>query len=401
MHRKIVLCVAVGSAGILALAGCSKSTSTSTSTSASPSSSGSSAPAGSGPAGSGAAAGSGGTINIGAVFSLTGSAASYGAMAKPGVQLAVDEINAAGGINGKKINISFEDNQLQPSLAATGAQKLLGENIKIIFTHGSSITAAIEKVTAGKDVLLANVAAQSDAVVANPQVYSFIPTNNDELGHMASLMLKRGDKTLAVIHSDDDYGKSASAAVEAAYKKDGGTVVDEESHPPGATDMRTQLIKIRGTNPSAIAVLSNTGEIAHIVQQARQLDIKAELFGADSSLSPSEFTTAGDSYNGYMGVAIRFDPTKNAAAQAFEQKFKASTGQEPNNYAAIAYEAMKQIGEGMKKADGDDPAKIGAYLMTIKNVDGSLGAMTMGADRVIQFPYYDWIIKDGKVTALD
>jgi len=101
-------------------------------------------------------------------------------MARGGIDIAVAEINPAGGVNGRKIEVKYEDNQQQPVSAAIEAQKLVGDGIKVIFTHGSSMTAAVTKVTESKDVLLANIASQSDVVVAHPQVYNFIPTNNME-----------------------------------------------------------------------------------------------------------------------------------------------------------------------------------------------------------------------------
>jgi branched-chain amino acid transport system substrate-binding protein len=345
---------------------------------------------------------SGDTITFGAVLSLTGSAASYGQNARGGMDVAVDEINAAGGINGKKVVVDYEDNQLQPATAATAAQKLVGQGVKIIFTHGSSITAAITKVTSGKGVIVPNMAAQSDAVVADPQVYSFIPTNNMELGHLADMAYTtlKGRK-LAVIHSDDDYGKSASAAVVDAFQKLGGTVVANESHPPGTTDMRTQLIKIQAATPDVTAVLSNTGEIGHIVQQARELKLGGELVGADSALSQNDMTTAGDAYNGFKGVAIRFDPDRNDLAKQFAAKFQAKVGAAPNNYAAISYEAVKAVAKAIGNNGGNvDVDKIGQYLLTMKNVDGTLGPMTFGSNRVIEFPYYEWVIANGKITPL-
>lgn len=380
MNRRAITAISLVAAASLALAGCGSSGSSSES--------------------SGSGDNSTDPIKIGAVLSLTGGAASYGEMAKGGLDLGVAEINAAGGVNGRPLEILYEDNQLQPATAATAAQKLTGEGVKVIFTHGSSITAAITKVTEGQDVILPNIAAQSDVVTAAEQVYSFIPTNSMELGHLADLAKSRGAKTLAVIHSDDDYGKSASNAVIEAFEAGGGTVVANESHPPGTTDMRTQLIKIQAAAPDATAVLSNTGEIAHIVKQARELGLAGDVMGADSALSPSEFTTAGDAYNGFIGVAIRFDQEKNADAKAFAEKFEAEVGKPPNNYAAIAYEGIKLVAEGMKSAGGDDPQKIGAYLLTVKNVEGTLGTMSFLPNRVIEFPYYEWIIKDGAVTPL-
>ncbi len=341
-------------------------------------------------------------LTFGAVLSLTGGGAAYGAMARGGLDIAVAEINAAGGIGGRQVNIQYEDNQQQPALSATGAQKLVGSGAKIVFVHGSSMTAATATGLQGKDVLLANLAAQSDSVLdAAKSVYSFLPTNNMELGHLAGLAYtKLGLKTLAVEASDDDYGKSATSALTDAFKKLGGQVVAIETHTPGSVDMRTQLIKIRGANPQALAVLANTGEIGHVIKQARDLNINATLMAVDSALNPTEFASAGAAFEGVVGVAIRFDPARSADAKKFADTFNAKYGMQPNNYAAIAYEAMKVIAKGIAEVGADDPAKVGQYLLGVKGYSGILGTMSFNSNRVVEFPYFDWKYANSQVTAL-
>lgn len=334
-------------------------------------------------------------IVLGAILSLTGGGASYGEMARGGIDIAVNEINDAGGIDGRPVEVKYEDNQLQPANAALAAQKLTGDGVRIIFSHGSSLTAAVTEVTDGQDALVANIAAQSDVVVAHPQVYSFIPTNSMELGHLSGLAYdKRGARTMAILHSDDDYGDSASAAVTESFEALGGEVVANESHPPGTTDMRTQLLKIRDTSPDALVVLSNTGEIGHIVKQAREMRIEADIMGADTALAPSEAETAGEAYNGMIGVAIRFDKETNPEAKAFAETFQAEYGMEPNNYAAIAYEAMRLLAVAMEE-NGDDPETVGEALLEVQDVEGILGPMTFNSERIVEFPYYEWEFDNG------
>lgn len=355
------------------------------------------------PAGAAPAPTPGAPLTVGAVIPLSGGQASYGAMAKGGIDIAVAEVNAAGGVlGGRPVVVSYEDNQGLPAQSATSAQTLVGKGNKIVFTHGSSVTQAISKVTADKNVLLANMAAQSDAVIAaSPQIYSFLPTNNMELGHLAELAYtKLGLKTLAIEASDDDYGKSATAAVSDAFKKLGGEIVATEIHAPGAVDMRTQLIKLRGTNPKALAILANTGEIGNVIKQARELNLDATLMGADSTLSPSEITTAGPAFEGVVGVAIRFDPARTASAKKFAETFQNQIGFEPNNYAAISYEAAKVVLKGVDKIGADDPAQLGKYLLGVNGYDSILGPMSFNPNRVVEFPYYDWKYTNNSVAPL-
>jgi branched-chain amino acid transport system substrate-binding protein len=351
-----------------------------------------------------ASGGGGGTgdLTLGAVIPLSGGQASYGEMAKGGLDLAVKEINDAGGVNGRQVVIEFEDNQGVPANSATAAQTLMGKGINKIFTHGSSVTAAIYNVTKDSDILLANMAAQSDAVIgASPQVYSFLPTNGMELGHLAELAYtKLGLKKLAIQSSDDDYGKSASKAVIDAYTALGGEVVAHEVHAPGTVDMRTQLIKIGDADPDALAVLANTGEIGQVFKQAKELGIDATLMGADSALSPSEIETAGEAMEGATGVAIRFDPTRSDAAAKFAADFEAANGKAPNNYAAISYEAARNVLAGIA-AGNEDPGPLGEYLLGVQGYDSILGEMSFNENRIVEFPYYEWKFTGGEITPLE
>jgi branched-chain amino acid transport system substrate-binding protein len=385
--RKTLWLAAAGLTGIATLAACSGNGSSATTT---------------GNSTSGAASGS--AYTIGVTIPLTGSAASFGVVASGGMNIAAAEINAAGGINGHKLVLKYEDDQLVPATGATDMQDLASSKVSLVLTGGSSVVTAELPAAASNKMLLVNVAAQDDTFLANPNYFTFIPTNDEELGKLASLVYTTKQlPKVAVIHSNDAYGASAAAAFISGYQALGGTVTDEEEHPEGTTDYSTYLLKIRASNPQGLVILSNTGEIGHIVAQSRQLGLTVPLFGADSALSPGDITTAGSAMNGVEGVAVNFSPASSAAATAFTNTFKSQNkGTAPNSYSAISYIAVHELADAIKATGGDDPAKIAAYLHGIKSVSTILGDATpVPGKPVITYPIYEWQYANGAVTQLN
>jgi branched-chain amino acid transport system substrate-binding protein len=391
MGRPRTLWLAIaGLTSLATLAACSSSGSGSSATTSGTSSSS-----------SGTGSSSSGAYTIGVTIPLSGSAASFGVVASGGMNIAAAEINAAGGINGHKLVLKYEDDQLVPATAATDMQDLASNNVSLVLTGGSSVVEAELPAAATHNMLLVNVAAQDDIFLTNPRYFTFIPTNNMELGQLAALVYTQRHLTkVAVIHSNDAYGASASAAFISGYKALGGTVTDEEEHPEGTTNYSTYLLKIRASNPQGLVILSNTGEIGHIVAQSRQLGLNVPLFGADSALSPGDITTAGSAMNGVEGVAVNFSPTSSAAATKFYNTFKSENkGTAPNSYSAICYITVNEIADAIKATGGTDPTKIAAYLHGIKSVPTILGTATAVPGKpVITYPIYEWLYTGGAVT---
>jgi len=341
---------------------------------------------------------------IGVTIPLTGSAASFGVVSSGGMNIAAAEINAAGGIDGHKLVLKYEDDQLVPATAVTDMQDLASSNVSLVLTGGSSIVRAELPVATKHNMLLVNVAAQDDTFLTDSHYFTFIPTNNEELGQLASLVYKTKHLSkVAVIHSNDAYGASAAAAFISNYKALGGTVTEEEEHDEGTTNYSTYLLKIRASNPQGMVILSNTGEIGHIIAQSRQLGLSVPLFAADSALSPGDIQTAGSAMDGVEGVAVKFQPGSSTAATKFSDTFKANNkGIAPNSYSAISYIAVNELAAAMKTTGGDDPVKIAAYLKGIKSVSTILGEATpVPGKPVITYPIYEWLYSGGAVTQLN
>lgn len=329
---------------------------------------------------------------------LSGASASFGEASRGGMELALEDIEAAGGV-GADLNVMFEDNELQAEASITAYQRASGKNPVAIMTAGSSVVLALNPLAEQDEILLANIGAQSPALIAPdlPFVYNFIPTSAAEASRLADRMVNDDDITkVAVLAVDNDYGKDTSAAFETAFKKEGGSVSAHEIHALGGSDMRTQLTKIKASDAEALVLVSNVGEIGHAVAQTAELKLDLPLYGFTYALSPDNFEIAGDAMNGLKGVAVSF-LNSNDKAKSFAERYEKAYGVWPNVTAAVSYDSMMIIADGLREV-GNDRAALIKYVAGVKNREGIFGETTMTPERQVEFPLNEYMIKDGEIT---
>lgn len=330
---------------------------------------------------------------------LSGASASFGEASRGGVELALEDIEAAGGINGGTLEVLFEDNELSPETSVTVYQRGIDKNPVAVMTAGSSIVLALNPLAEQDEVLLANVGAQSPALISPdlPFVYNFIPTSAAEATRLAERMAgEDGIGSVAVLAVDNDYGKDTSAAFEEAFEAEGGEVAAHEIHALGGTDMRTQLTKIKATDAEALVLVSNVGEVGHSAAQAAELGLDLPLYGFTYALSPDNFEIAGGAMEGMKGVAVSF-LSSNDAAKDFAERYESAYGVWPNVTAAVAYDATMILADGLREV-GNDRAALIEYVAGVSGHEGVLGTTTMTEDRQVDFPLNEFLIKDGEIT---
>lgn len=339
----------------------------------------------------------GAEIKIGAIFPLTGSAAEYGKRAMQGAQLAVDGINETGGVKGRNIKLYIEDSQGDSKQAAAIMNKWVSEGgypvVLCLTTGETSVIAPIAQ--ENKVVLITGTVAPN---VTEKGGYIFRNASNLILNANAmmdvcldSLKLKR----LAIIGLEID----AHLAVEDYVKKEfvarGGEVVAVENGQRGQTDFRTQLTKIKGSNPDALYILGYA-EIGTMMKQARELGIKAQFFGDPSTESPEVIRIAGNAAEGTIYTRSAFDPADtNTAVQGFEKNYLQRYGEAGDEYAAEFFDSMHLIALAIEKY-GATPDAIRRGLLEIKDYPGASGRTTFLPNRDVAKPVVIKIIEGGK-----
>jgi branched-chain amino acid transport system substrate-binding protein len=307
---------------------------------------------------------SGDVIKIGANLELSGGVASYGKSINDGAKLAIEEINAAGGIDGKKLELIAVDNKSETA-EATSAAIRLAEQEKVVAmlapaTSGNSV-ATVQIANKHKVPMVTgsgtapNVTVNDDGSV-NEYAFRtcFIdPFQGTVAANFATNEL--GAKNVAIFADNaSDYAKGLAASFKETIEANGGTVVAEEAYVAKDVDFKSTLTNIKGKNPDFIFIPGYYEEVGLIVKQARDLGITVPLMGADGWDSPKLVELAGeDALNNTFITNHYSSEDPDAKIQEFVKAFKSKYSEAPNAFHALGYDSIYFIVDAIKRVDGD------------------------------------------------
>lgn len=340
---------------------------------------------------------------IGVITPMTGDAATYGIATKRGVDLAVNEVNAAGGINGKRLRCIYEDSKAEPKEAVNALNKLVEiEKVPVILgAFVSRATLAVAPMANERKAVLFSASSTADDIKnAGDYVFRNVPTNNSQ-GKTAALFVlqKLQKKDVAVLYQNNDYGKSLSDAFIEEFESRGGNIVLKESFERGQRDFRNVLTKVKAANPEIIFFPGNYEGCALILKQSREIGVTADFVGGDGAYSPELFKIAGDAAEGsyYTLMAMGYG-VADREIDRFSRNFKSAYNEEPDVYAAYAYDAVGMIADAIKSGGySADGIKDSLYNLTYKGVTG-ITKMDMYGE--VDKPYYIQKAENGAFTLL-
>lgn len=301
------------------------------------------------------------SITIGGIFPLSGAVAVYGVECRNGINLAIDEINAAGGINGQQIVLISEDDEGDAAKSVNAYKKLTTEDGArlIIGSLTSGCTIAITTLAQANGVVQLAPAATAVAVTdAGNYIYRACytdPFQGRVGGKFAAENMKA--KTAAILYDiGNDYSVGLTENFVAAFNENGGTVVAQESYSTGDKDFNAQLTKIKKSNPDVVYLPDYYGTVALIAKQLRAQGIDVPIIGADGWDGLT--SNAGDEVlNGYYSNHYAAD-SDSAKVQSFVKAFKAKYSKEPNAFAALGYDCVYLLKDAIIKAGSTEPAKV-------------------------------------------
>ncbi|MQY50335.1 ABC transporter substrate-binding protein [Rhodocyclus tenuis] len=299
-------------------------------------------------------------IKIGIAEALTGGAAQYGVAISNGFQLAAEEINAKGGINGNKITLVIEDEQGKKEESINVFKKLIFQDkVLMIFgpTLSNSMFAAGPVANAAKTVVFGTSVTANGITDVGPYVFRNSVMESDVLPVTVATATKHYQlKKVAVIYGNDDaFTKSGYDVFKKVLEEQKLPVTTTETYVKGDVDFKAQLTKIKGSNPDAVVCSCLAEEAANIMLQARGLGIKAPFIGGNGFNSPKLFEIsklAGEgTFVGSPWSNTNPAPANQAFVAAYQKKYKA----EPNQFAAQAYDALNVAAAALKdiKLSGD------------------------------------------------
>jgi len=304
----------------------------------------------------------GATIRIGAIDPLTGTFATYGEPIRDGMLLAVDEINAKGGINGSKIELLLEDDGGDPKASVNAFTKLATvSKVPVIIGPLSSGTSMATAPLADRYrvVQLSTLAGTIDLTNAGDYVFRIYPSSELGSRYIAKVAIERFKaKKVAIFYANNPIGVTSRRFVTEVVQQVGAEVVAVETFNDGDRDFRTQLTKIRNTNPDVVLCSAYYEEGAQILVQAKQLGLKAPFLGEDSWFGPIA-NIAGDALRNLYFADIAFGPEykDNQSMQQFIAVFQQRFNRTPNSYSAAGYAAVYVVKHTIE-AGGYDGMKI-------------------------------------------
>ena len=325
-------------------------------------------------------------ILIGSYSSNTGATATFGVFQMRGIEMAVEEINAAGGINGKKIKHINYDNKSDNDETLAVVNRLISQD---------KVVAIIGEATSGRSKIGAQIAQQNKipmltSSATNPDVTKvgnyifracFIDPFQGQV--MAKFMTENLKFKKAAILRDvkNDYSVGLSDVFKEELKKMGGEIVDDIAYQEGDIDFKSQLTSIKTKNPDVIFVPGYYNEVALLAKQLKEMGMKQILLGGDGWSSPKLYEIAKDAMNGhYFSNHYTTESTDPKTVQ-FVKNFKAKYNEDADVMAALAYDATYMMAEAIKNAKEITPDAIREGLAKIKDFKGVTGNITMNDNR--------------------
>jgi branched-chain amino acid transport system substrate-binding protein len=351
---------------------------------------------------SGSSGASASTIRIGHYASMTGPTATFGTSTDEGIRLALDEINAKGGVLGKPVEVLPEDAQSKPSEAVNAVEKLINrEHVCAVLgevASSNSLAAAPVCQAAGIPML---TPASTNPKVTETGDYIFRSCFTDEFqaGVMAKFALDNlKAKKLAILYDvNSDYSQGLRKFFTDDIIKAGGHIVADEAYSQTDLDFRGQLTKIKNADPDAIYVPGYYTQVAAICRQAKELGIKAPLLGGDGWDSEKLFEIGGSAVDGNYFTNHYSPEEKRPEVQSFVSAYeKKYNGKVPDAMAILGYDAMKLMADAISRAGSIDGAKIRDALAATKDFPGASGSITIDKDRNAQKPIVILKIEGGK-----
>ena len=304
------------------------------------------------------------TVTIGFVGPLTGNNAAIGTNAKAAVEVAVDDINKTGGVGGKQLSVAYEDG------ACNGADGTLAANTLI---NTNKVPAIIGGACSSETSAIASIAQQSKTVVLSycsidpttPETGNYVfrdyPSDTLQGSFIAGYLYNTlNSKKAALLYIQNDYGTRMKNAFAPSFKKLGGTIVEEESFDPNASDLKTELTKIKSANPDVIYFIADTNETVIGLKESAALGIKAHLFGTSTWSDPQIYTSAGKAAEGIM-----YPTPVTPTSDSFVMAMKTKTGNSQIlSCSASAYDAVHIIANIINKVGTDGTAIKNELLAT-------------------------------------
>jgi branched-chain amino acid transport system substrate-binding protein len=343
-------------------------------------------------------------ILVGAYLSLSGPDTTFGTDSREGIELALEEVNAAGGVKGKHLAVLYEDDKSTTAEASQKVRQLIDRNkvVALLGEVASSRSMAGGLIANTKHVPMITPSSTAVGVTRGREwVFRTCPTDDQQGAVGARFVRENLDRRRVAIFfaAQDTYSSGLARSFRESFKKLGGEIVADKGYQKGETNFRTYLSELKAANPEAIFVPNYYSDMVQIARQAKELGIPGSIFmGGDGWDSTNLVDGAGAElegahYTNHYAPDIPWESSKKFLA-AFTAKYK----RDPTSIAAQGYDAARVLFDAMDRAPEIRPDAIRAALVETRGFVGATGAITLDENRNANKPIVIVEIKSKKFT---
>jgi len=345
------------------------------------------------------------TIKIGVLAPLTGEVATYGVWFKNSAELARDEINDEGGVLGKELEFIIEDTAGDPKAGVNAAKKLI-EVDKVGILLGPAASGVVLSVAPlaeqNQVVLLSPIASNYMISESGDYIFRIAPSDTLQSKILSAWIYNDLEyDNAAVVYTNNDYGVGLKEAFESDYAGYGGTIALAESCDPNATDLRTQITKIKELKDVDFVMLFvYPEEGGYFLKQSKEMGLTLPVIGTDTLHDAQVLEIAGDAANGLTFTDVA--EVSGAEWEAFSKKYKERFGEDPNIVCAESYDGVKVLVEAIEKAGSADSDAVKEALYGIQGYLGASGDITFDENGdVVNKTFYKYTVEDGDYKLLE
>lgn len=325
-------------------------------------------------------------IEIGFFGALTGPQATFALSGRNGARLAAEQINRAGGVLGKRLDILVEDDHNEASEAASAVSKLITRDhvVALIGENASSRSLAAAPIAQSYRIPMVSPSSTNVEVTKKGDYIfrvCFVDSYQGKALATFARQTLKAETAALLVDSKSDYSVGLAGAFRQAFTSMGGRVIQESKYAEGDSDFSAQLTAIRPARPDSIVIPGYYTDAGLIARQARSLGIESVLLGADGWDSPKLTEIGGTAVEGAYFTNHYSAEDPSPAVQAFVGDYRRAYGVDPDSIAALSYDAARLIADAMHRAGSAEGKRVRDALAGTRDFPGVSGRITMDADR--------------------
>lgn len=344
------------------------------------------------------------TVKFGVSLPITGDMAEYGSFIRNGIELAIEQANADGGVDGKQIELVVEDSRSDPREAVLVAERFVANDEILLeigdFTSSASMAAAPVYEAAGM-AQIAPTASHPDYSGLGNNMVRVMAMQQAESQFLARWAAQdMGTAKIATIYVNNDWGVQANAAFVEEAKAQGVVVLTEEGITPGEKDFAAVVTKIKNMEPDAVFIAAQYAEMGAILGQARRARLQTQFINSGAPQSPELLELAGSAAEGIAAAALYFADNPDPVSRAFTEAYEAKHDIKPNLFAALGYDAGLIAVTGARAAGGERSA-VAPAIFKLSGFQGATGGFDYTVSRDPVKAYARTTVRDGAWVMFD